>query len=456
MAEELEQEIKKRGGRLLAAVGDRKPPIFQGLSGRILERCMRNEKFKIRLLRFIETLPSLTTPEATIQYLNDHFRNQDILNLPWPTKRFFKVIRCKNKIIVGLADKFIRAETEKIARVFLLNDTPEIAFETVKKMRRKGFAYTIDVIGESSIGEFEARAYRRTYYQLLERLEKEAADWTNLGRDESNLDWGYAPKINVSLKPSSLCSTLDPNNFEKSVESLCRYVEPLLLKAMETGAFVWVDMEQYRFKDITIEAYRRLRSDPVFRNWPHFGIAIQSYLRDTDRDLDDLLEWAREKNLPIAIRLVKGAYWDYEVGAARQANTKPPVYTRKAESDAAFERHISAILNSHKICYLACASHNIRSIATTFETAEHLGVPKNRYEFQVLYGMGELVGTAILGAGGHVRFYCPLGKPLNGIAYLVRRILENTANESVMRQTFIDGADTDQLLKNPLEILKNG
>ncbi len=456
MTEELEQKIKKMGRRLLAAVGDRKPPIFQGLSGRILERCMRDEKFKIRLLRFIEALPSLNTPEATIQYLNDHFRNQDTLDLPWPAKWFLKIIRCKNKVIIGLTDKFIRAETEKIARIFLLNDTPETAFMAVKKMRGKRFACTIDVIGESSISEFEARAYRRKYYQLLERLEKEVADWTNLGRDESNLDWGHAPKINIALKPSSLCSTLDPNNFEKSVESLCRCVEPILLKAMEIGAFVWIDMEQYRFKDIAIEAYRRLRSDLVFRNWPHFGIAIQSYLRDTGRDLTDLLKWAREKNLPIAIRLVKGAYWDYEMDVARRAKIEPPVYTRKAESDAAFERHVGIILNNHEICYLACASHNIRSLATTLETAEHLGVPENRYEFQALYGMGELIGTAILKAGGHVRFYCPLGKPLDGMAYLVRRILENTASESVIRQTFVDRTDADQLLKSPLEILKDG
>jgi len=225
---------------------------------------------------------------------------------------------------------------------------------------------------------------------------------------------------------------------------------------MEIKAFVWIDMEQYRFKDITIEAYHRLRADSVFRDWPHFGIAIQSYLRDTDRDLSNLLNWAHDKYLPIAIRLVKGAYWDYEMDAARRTTTNPPVYTRKAESDAAFERHASIILDNHKICYLACASHNIRSIAAVIEMAEYLSVPKERYEFQVLYGMGELIGTAILRAGGHVRFYCPLGKPLAGIAYLVRRILENTASESIIRQTFIDGTDADQLLENPLETLKNG
>ena len=455
MTEELERKIKGQGKRLLAAVSNKKPPIFQGLSGRILERCMRNVSFKTEILRFIENLPRLTTPETTMQYLNHHFREQRNQSLPWLVRLFLRAIRYNNKLIAIMADKFIRAETKKIARIFLLNNDSETARKTVKKMRREGFACTIDIIGESAVGEKEAATYRRLYYLLLTQLET-APPWKTLGNSDPNLDWGYAPKINIALKPSSLCSTLDPNDFEKSVESLCRCVEPILLKAMEIKAFVWIDMEQYRFKDITIEAYHRLRADSVFRDWPHFGIAIQSYLRDTDRDLSNLLNWAHDKYLPIAIRLVKGAYWDYEMDAARRTTTNPPVYTRKAESDAAFERHASIILDNHKICYLACASHNIRSIAAVIEMAEYLSVPKERYEFQVLYGMGELIGTAILRAGGHVRFYCPLGKPLAGIAYLVRRILENTASESVIRQTFIDGTDADQLLKNPREILKNG
>lgn len=456
MTGKLEQKIKERGKRLLAAVSNRKLPIFQGLSGRILERCMLNVSFKTEMLRFIENLPRLTTPEATMQYLNHHFREQRTKSLPWPVRLFFEAIRYDNKLIAIMANKFIRAQTEKMAHVFLLNNVPGKAFSPIKKLRERGFACTVDIIGESSVGEYEAHTYRRSYYQLLESLEKEASGWQSLNCDTSNLDWDYSPKINIALKPSSLCSTLDPNNFEKSVKDLCRCIEPILLKAKEINAFVWIDMEQYKFKRITLEAYRQLRSDPVFREFRHFGIAIQSYLRDTDRDLANLLYWARDKCLPIAIRLVKGAYWDHEILDAKENGYEPPVYTRKAESDAAFERHAGQILENHDVCYLACASHNIRSIAAVIEMAEYLSVPKERYEFQVLYGMGELIGTAILMAGGRVRFYCPLGKPLAGIAYLVRRILENTASESVMRRTFIDGTDADQLLENPLEILKNG
>ena len=132
--------------------------------------------------------------------------------------------------------------------------------------------------------------------------------------------------------------------------------------------------------------------------YPHLGIAIQAYLRDTDRDLADLLDWSRRKGLPVSIRLVKGAYWDYEVLRARQNGWDLPVYRSKAETDAAFERAGRMILRNHDIAYLACGSHNIRSIAAVLTLAREFGVPDDRYEFQVLYGMAEPIRKGLLKA----------------------------------------------------------
>jgi RHH-type proline utilization regulon transcriptional repressor/proline dehydrogenase/delta 1-pyrroline-5-carboxylate dehydrogenase len=439
---DLEEKIKERGRRLFEAVGREKPPLFRGPTGWLLKRCMRDESFKTEILRFIENLPALTTPEETKQYLNNHFREPKIQNLPWPVRLFFQTVHHDNKLFTRLADKIIRLEAEKIARIFLLSDIPEKAFKTVRKLRSKGFACTIDIIGESATDEAEARACRRSHYGLLESLEKESSEWPAISCDASDLDWDCAPKIDIAIKPSSVCSTLRPDNLEKSAKDLCRCIEPILLKAKEINAFVWIDMEQYKLKNITLEAYRRLRSDLVFREFEHFGVAIQSYLRDTDRDIDNLLNWAREMNLPIAIRLVKGAYWDHEMLEAKKHGYEPPVYSIKAESDVAFERHARKIRENRDICYFACASHNLRSVAAT-----------EADEFQVLYGMGELVAKAILRNGGRVRLYCPMGKTLDGMAYLVRRILENTANESIMRQTFTEKTDIQRLLRNPLDVL---
>ena len=165
----------------------------------------------------------------------------------------------------------------------------------------------------------------------------------------------------------------------------------ILARARAADAFICIDMEQHKFKDLTLALYRQLRSSPEFRDYPYLGVVLQSYLKNTDQDLDDLLQFARQENLPISIRLVKGAYWDYETVIAHQNGWPIPVYTRKAETDAAYERHAEKILVNHDICHFACASHNIRSISAVMEMADELNVPSDRYEFQVLYGMAEPV-----------------------------------------------------------------
>ena len=188
--------------------------------------------------------------------------------------------------------------------------------------------------------------------------------------------------------------------------------------------------------------------------YPHLGLAMQCYLNDSDADLDNLLAWSRDTGLPISIRLVKGAYWDYEVVHARQNGWDVPVYTVKPESDLAFERFSEKILRNHDICHFAVASHNVRSVCAVIEMAKMLGVPKDRFEFQSLYGMAEPFRNALLKMTDQVRLYCPHGQLLPGMAYLIRRLLENTANESFLRQTFVDGVEMDRLLEDPAKVIE--
>ena len=258
---------------------------------------------------------------------------------------------------------------------------------------------------------------------------------------------------NISVKPSALFSQTDPMDFEGSVRGMQQRLEIIYRKVIEMGGFLRIDMEHHRFKDITLEVYRRMRSCEEFRHYQHFGIALQSYLQETDADLKDLLHWARDNELPISIRLVKGAYWDYETVTAKQNGWEIPVYTIKAETDAAFERHTRMILENQDICHFACASHNIRSISAVMEMAKELNVPDERYEFQVLYGMAEPVRKGLLNVAGRVRLYAPYGDLLPGMAYLVRRLLENTANESFLRQSFVEETEVERLMENPLTTL---
>jgi RHH-type proline utilization regulon transcriptional repressor/proline dehydrogenase/delta 1-pyrroline-5-carboxylate dehydrogenase len=136
---------------------------------------------------------------------------------------------------------------------------------------------------------------------------------------------------------------------------------------------------------------------------------------------------------------------------ARQKNWPSPVFSDKSETDANFERLARIILENTDYIKLACASHNVRSISAVAETANELGTTDENLEFQVLYGMGEPVRTALHKAGMHVRVYCPVGEMLQGMAYLVRRLLENTANESFLMQAFLQKRSRGELLLNPAD-----
>jgi RHH-type proline utilization regulon transcriptional repressor/proline dehydrogenase/delta 1-pyrroline-5-carboxylate dehydrogenase len=449
---DLDARITARGRDFFASISSEAPSIFNKAwwTGKVTDWAMRNEHFKVQLFRFVDVLPYLSTGESLGRHIEEYFTAQD-QDIPAVLKWGAKSAGLAGGLTAKVFAKTIRANIEGMAKQFIIGENAKEALRTLHRLRRDNFAFTVDILGEATVSEGEAEQYRQAYLELLGELDREQGKWKGLGRNDAGLDWGHAPRVNISIKPSALFSQVKPMGFEGSVRGILNRLEPIVEKAKGMGAFVCIDMEQFRYKDITLELYRRLRSN--LREWAHLGVVLQAYLRQTDRDLEQLLGWARRESLPISIRLVKGAYWDYETVTAKEHGWDIPVYTVKAESDAAFERLAKKILKNHDICHLACGSHNIRSISAVMELAQALRVPEERYEFQVLYGMAEPVRKGLLKVAGRVRLYCPYGELLPGMAYLVRRLLENTANESFLRQSFVERAEVDGLLANPLERL---
>ena len=189
--------------------------------------------------------------------------------------------------------------------------------------------------------------------------------------------------------------------------------------------------------------------EPEFRDWADVGIAIQAYLRDTADDLQRLAQWARRRGTPVWVRLVKGAYWDYETVMAGQLGWPTPVWSHKWETDAYYEQLTDFLLENRRWLRPAFGSHNIRSLAHALATADLLDVPPHDYELQMLYGMAEPVKDVLVALGRRLRVYTPYGELLPGMAYLVRRLLENTANESFLRASFTEHTPVEQLLQNP-------
>jgi RHH-type proline utilization regulon transcriptional repressor/proline dehydrogenase/delta 1-pyrroline-5-carboxylate dehydrogenase len=176
---------------------------------------------------------------------------------------------------------------------------------------------------------------------------------------------------------------------------------------------------------------------------------IQAYLKDSFQVTQRLLDWVQQRATPITIRLVRGAYWDSEVILSRQRNWPCPVYTSKPETDASFERLTDLLLEHHTQVRVAIATHNLRSIAHAIVKAEELRVPQDHWEFQVLYGMGEVIQRGVRRLGIPVRIYAPVGELIPGMAYLVRRILENTSHSSFIAMSLLEEHPPETFLEPP-------
>jgi len=446
---ELNGRIISRGKEFFSTISGEKPSLFNkgAWMGKVMDWSMKNETFKIQMFRFVDVFPSLTTGRLLTDHIREYFGEEK--DMPPVLSTGAKVAGMLGSFGGAVLNKVLTTNIQEMARQFIVGENTKEAVKNLERLRKDGFAFVVDVLGEATLSEAEADLYMNTYLELLDSLKKEQPDWKPLSYQGggNGLDWGHAPKVNVAVKPTALFCLANPQDFEGSVRAILDRVRRITEKVVELNGFLCIDMESYRHKDIIIEVYRRLKLE--YPDYPHLGIVLQAYLTDTDKDLAELLDWAKQKKVQISVRLVKGAYWDYETVKAKQNDWKIPVWTIKAESDAAYERQARMILENHAICHFACASHNIRSISAVMEMARELGVPDERYEFQVLYGMAEPVRKGILKVAGRIRLYCPYGNMVPGMGYLVRRLLENTANESFLRQSFAEDAQIERLLEDP-------
>ena len=163
-----------------------------------------------------------------------------------------------------------------------------------------------------------------------------------------------------------------------------------------------------------------------------------------------VIEWAQStpRGYPLLVRLVKGAYWDHEIVEARQHGWESPVFEIKADSDRNFEALTRRLLEARPAVRVAIASHNLRSIAHALAANRAMGGDDGDVEVQVLRGLGDDLQEALAKRGLRVRTYCPVGDLVAGMAYLVRRLLENTSNESFLHEQAA-GRSLDELLAAP-------
>ena len=446
----VERAARSLGRVLFAEVGRGPSPLERGWwDDRLMDLTMGDPEVKVQLFRFIDALPSLRTAEEVGRHLREYL-GQAGARVPW-FLNLGVALAPVGSIPGELLATIARASATHMARKFIAGSTPAEAFETVRKLRRRGVGFTADLLGEAVTSDPEADAYAATCIDLLQGLGlRLAREPEVLPLDRSPA--GDVPRVNLSLKLTSLTPRFDASFPEATTRRVLDRLRPILRVARTQRAFINVDMEQYAHKDLTFAIFREVMSEPEFRDWADVGIVVQAYTREAEADLVHLRRWVGDRGTPITIRLVKGAYWDYEVLHARQLGWPVPVYLHKSESDAGFERCALFLMENYEWLRPALGSHNIRSLSYAMAVAEALRVPDDAYEIQMLHGMGTPIERALTRRGRRVRVYTPYGAMLPGMAYLVRRLLENTSNESFLKASFAGHAEIEQLLRNPEDL----
>ncbi len=413
---------------------------------RLMEWTMGEPAIKVQLFRFIDVLPLLDKPPEITRHLREYFGEVRQHLAPWMRLglRWLPRDGLVGRFVAGTAHRSAR----RLARRFIAGSTLSEALQAIAALRQRSLAFTVDLLGEAVITESEAVQYQRQYFELVPGLSRAVNTWPAvplIDRDEQ----GPLPRVNVSVKLSSLYSQFDPIDPVGTSRAVRERLRPILRLAKANFAFVNIDMEQYAYKDQTLRIFREVLEEDEFRDWPDVGIAIQAYLRDTEHDLEELARWAERRKTPVWVRLVKGAYWDSETILAAQEGWPVPVFEQKWETDACYERLTLFLLRNRHLLRPAFASHNVRSLAHAMAAAQTMNIAPGAFEFQALFGMGDPIKEALVSLGYRVRVYTPYGQLLPGMAYLVRRLLENTANESFLRASFTEHVPEEQLLMNP-------
>ncbi len=437
-----EPEVQRLARALYQKAARQKPALFdtQDLLGRMIDWSLDDESLRVALFRFVDVLPSLESSAEIGRHLEEYFARVDhaLSGL---------AILAQTLHAGTLVAPIVRRNVIKLARRFIAEESGDHLTMVLSRLRKEPAAFTLDVVGEATVSDGEAAAMQRRYLDLLRRLAAVSAKWPDCAQIDDS-PGGKIPRVNLSVKLSSLCARFDP--LDPNTESVVRErLRELFREAARLEAAVTVDMEQFAFRELTLAIFCGVLEEAEFHERPYAAIALQAYLQDAEKNVGDLIRWARGQERRVGVRLVKGAYWDSEIAWAKQKNWPIPVFLDKAETDANYEQLSRLLLEGHDVIDAAFGSHNLRSLAHAIVAAKEIGVPANGYEMQMLYGMAEPVRQAIIQNGQRVRVYLPAGELLPGISYLIRRLMENTSNTSFLRQTYAEKKAVDSLIKAP-------
>jgi len=428
---DVESEIHRIGEDLLKAADRHAKGLLSASfwSDKLMDWAMKDEAFKVQLFRFVDCFPALASKEDVHEHLEDYL-TQPGVSLPPGLGLGLKA----GGLAKGTMTRTVAGRIEAMAKRFIAGTDAASALPQLRTLWDKGIAFSVDLLGEACVSDAEAVEYQRRYLDLVQNLPESVSSWPDRPVLEQD-HLGSVPRANVSIKISSLYARTDPIDLEGSVNGLVEALRPILEDAGRRQVLVNFDMEHHALKDLTLTLFERCCEAVDFPA----GLAMQAYLRSGDDDARRIIEWARSCGRQVTVRLVKGAYWDAETIEAEMHGWPIPVWSRKRDTDACFERMTAAFIDAMPTTAdeggvkLALGSHNLRSIAVALALLDRRGIPRRALELQMLHGMADQLKAVAVEQELRLREYVPVGEMIPGMAYLVRRLLENTSNESWLR-----------------------
>jgi len=293
-----------------------------------------------------------------------------------------------NKMIAGVLPYMPKKLVWMFSKEYIAGETIAEAIVNAKKLNAEGILTTIDILGEFITTLEEAEANKQEYLEVIEAAEKAGVDG------------------NYSLKPTFFGLLIDKDVAYK-------HIREVVAKAASYNNFVRIDMEDSPCTDMEIELYRKLKAE-----FPgNVGLVVQSYLRRTRNDIKNLND-INDAEYPVNLRVCKGIYVEPESIA----------FKKYEEINENFLADVESMFQQKM--YPAIATHDIPLVEGAYKLIEKYNVPKDKYEFQMLYGVTPALRKSILDKGHRMRVYVPFGKQWFG--YSTSRLKENPAMAGVV------------------------
>jgi RHH-type proline utilization regulon transcriptional repressor/proline dehydrogenase/delta 1-pyrroline-5-carboxylate dehydrogenase len=451
VADAFEREVQALARRLAdAGASERRGLLRLGRwSERVLDWALAHPDFKTQLFRFVDVFPACHEEAEVLRHLTEYFGGTEVPRALGVGLGVAGHVPFGGRLSAAAAHRSVM----RMARQLIAGATPAEALPRLERLWQAGEACTVDLLGERTLTTAAAARYAERVAAALEALVAAAATWPERPALEHD-PWGGVPRVSVSVKPTALSPLFGPLTAADGLAEARERLRPILVRARDARATVHLDAEHDDVKDLTLELLRSLGAE--FPDGPQLGCVIQAYRKDAFADLRDVVVWSRHTlRVPLLVRLVKGAYWDFETLVAGAAGWPVPVFESKGETDASYERCLGHLVDHAGEVRPAAGSHNLRSIACAIACTRARGLPDTAFEHQLLLGMAEPVHGALRRLGLRVRVYAPVGELVPGMAYLVRRLLENTSNESFIRHRFAEGRALEALVAPPAAVARD-